>query len=437
MVAPVTLGAHRTGSVSFLRHSLKDPADLQVSRSVRKTTLSIAAGLALLVAACGAGEDITADTGEPTTTDVSPTPTTAPASTVDPDDVPSALDDMNDPAFPEPLIDPAEIISGGPPPDGIPSIDAPRFVTVDEADEWLEDAEPVIFLEMNGETRAYPVQVMIWHEIVNDTVDDVPVTVTYCPLCNSAVSFRREVNGEVTTFGTSGRLYASALVMYDRATESLWTHFDGRAVVGALTGERLEPISSPLIAWADFKESHPNAMVLDKDATGYSRPYGQNPYAGYDDPDTDPFLFRGSVDDRAAAKQRVVGVATGAGARAYALDGLMNGDATATNDQVGDTSVVIFWKSGQASALEAGRVDSGRDVGSVGVFSPIVDGEALTFTVEGGAFVDEQTGSRWDITGKATSGELEGRSLEQIHHLDTFWFAWSTYQPETDLVGAD
>lgn len=438
MVAPVTLWPLPGGTLSLLRHSLKEGADLQVSRSVRKTTLSIAVGMALLVSACGAGDDTTADTGDPTTTDVPSTSTTAPGSTDDlGDDVPSALDDMNDPSFPEPLVDPAEIISGGPPPDGIPSIDAPSFVSVDEADEWLEDAEPVITLEVNEETRAYPVQILMWHEIVNDTVGDVPVTVTYCPLCNSAVSFQREVNGEVTTFGTSGRLFASALVMYDRATESLWTHFDGRAVVGALTGERLEPISSPLIAWADFKESHPDAMVLDRDATGHSRPYGQNPYAGYDDPDTNPFLFRGSVDDRAAAKQRVVGVATDAGARAYALDGLMNGEATATNDEVGDTSVVIFWKSGQSSALEAGRVDSGRDVGSVGVFSPIVDGETLSFTVEGGAFVDEQTGSQWDITGQATSGELEGQSLEQIHHLDTFWFAWSTYQPDTDLVGAD
>lgn len=393
--------------------------------------------MAMVIAACGAG-DTTGDTEPPDTTSPATTSDTGSDSTIDPeDDVPSALDDMTDPAFPEPLIDPDEIISGGPPPDGIPSIEAPQFLTVEEADEWLEDEEPVIYLERNGEMHVYPVQILMWHEIVNDTVGGVPVAVTYCPLCNSAVSFQREVNGQVTTFGTSGRLYASALVMYDRATESLWTHFDGRAVVGVLTGERLEPISSPLVAWSDLKESNPEAMVLDRESTGYSRPYGQNPYAGYDDPDTAPFLFRGTVDDRAVAKQRVVGVATESASRAWALDGLMNGEATATNDQVGDTSVVVFWKSGQASALEAGRVDSGRDVGSVGVFSPIVDGETLTFTVEGDTFVDEQTSSQWDITGQATSGELAGTSLEQIHHLDTFWFAWSTYQPETELVGAD
>ncbi len=392
-------------------------------------------GTALLAAACGNGETRTSDEGSTTT--IEPESTTSPPAAIEPGaEVASALENMEDPSFPESLIDPAEIISGGPPPDGIPPIDDPQFVSIEEADEWMGTNEPVIYLEMNDEVHAYPVQILIWHEIVNDTVGGVPVAVTYCPLCNSAVSYRREVAGEVTTFGTSGRLFASALVMYDRATESLWTHFDGRAVVGALTGQRLEPISSPLLGWSDFKGSFPEALVLDRDSTGHSRPYGDNPYAGYDNPDTQPFLFRGTVDDRAAAKQRVVGLAINGAARAWALDGLAEGEASATNSEVGETPVVIFWKAGQASALDSAQVVSGRDVGSAAVFSPIVDGETLTFTVDDGDIVDDQTGSQWDITGTAVSGEHEGSSLEQIHHLDTFWFAWSTYQPETDLVAA-
>jgi hypothetical protein len=386
--------------------------------------------LAITLAACGSGATDEGDTDQ--------VPTTATAADADAEPLPegaaSALDDMTDPSFPEPLVDPEQIISGGPPPDGIPSIDDPQFVTVDAADEWLGAEEPVIYLELNDEVHAYPVQILTWHEIVNDTVGGVPVTVTYCPLCNSAVSYRREIRGETTTFGTSGRLFASALVMYDRATESLWTHFDGRAVVGALTGDTLEPISSPLLGWSDFKETFPDAMVLDRNATGFNRRYGENPYAGYDNPDTQPFLFRGTVDERAVAKQRVVGVAVGSAARAWSLEALADGAASATNDELGETPVVIFWKAGQASALEEDLIVSGRDVGSVGVFSPVVDGEQLTFTVEDDAFVDEQTGSVWDITGTATEGELAGTSLDQIHHLDTFWFAWSTYQPETDLV---
>lgn len=398
--------------------------------------LGILTGTALLLTACGNGDGVSGTSQAETTTTIQVEATTiAPPPAIEPGaEVASALDDMEDPSFPEPLIDPAEIISGGPPPDGIPSIDEPQFVSIEEADEWIGTGEPVIYLEMNDEVHAYPVQILIWHEIVNDTVGGVPVAVTYCPLCNSAVSYRREVAGEVTTFGTSGRLYASALVMYDRATESLWTHFDGRAVVGALTGLKLEPISSPLIGWSDFKDSFPDATVLDRASTGYSRPYGENPYAGYDNPDTQPFLFRGAVDDRAAAKRRVVGVAIDGAARAWTLDGLTKGEASATNSGVGDTPVVVFWKAGQASALESELVVSGRDVGSAAVFSPLVDGSIFTFSVDGGEFVDDQTGSVWDITGSAVSGELAGTSLEQIHHLDTFWFAWSTYQPETDLV---
>jgi hypothetical protein len=398
--------------------------------------------LALVAAACGSGA---VDDQEDSTTGVTGTIAATDSTTAEPEPTeglgegelptgPSALDNMDDPSFPPPLVDPEEIISGGPPPDGIPSIDDPRFVPVEDADQWLAAAEPVVYLEANGEVHAYPVQILIWHEIVNDTVGGIPIAVTYCPLCNSAVSYRREVDGEVTTFGTSGRLYASALVMYDRATESLWTHFDGRAVVGVLTGEVLEPASSPLLAWSDFKTAFPDAMVLDRDATGFNRPYGENPYEGYDNPSSTPFLFRGTVDDRAAAKERVVGVVVDGEARAWTLASISGVGAQATNTTVGDTPLVIFWKEGQSSALDSALIVSGREVGSVGVFSPVADGQILTFTEDAGSFLDQQTGSEWDITGRAVAGELAGEALEQIHHLDTFWFAWSTYQPETDLV---
>ncbi|CAN5835516.1 DUF3179 domain-containing protein [soil metagenome] len=400
---------------------------------MRSRYLLISLSIALVIAACGEGIS-----GDPTDPVDDSTTTTAPTSITDPGETstegPSALDNMNDPSFPDPLVDPAEIISGGPPPDGIPPIDNPRFIDVDAADEWIGDTEPVVYLEANGEIHAYPIQVLIWHEIVNDTVGDIPVAVTYCPLCNSAVSYRREVAGEVTTFGTSGRLFASALVMYDRATESLWTHFDGRAVVGVLTGEVLEPISSPLLAWSDFKEAFPEALVLDRDTTGFDRPYGVNPYDGYDNQDTNPFLFRGTVDDRAQAKQRVVGVTIDGEAVAWTLDSISGGDARTTHGDVGDTPIVIFWKQGQSSALDASQIVNGRDIGSVGVFSPQLDGRTLTFQADGDGFIDDETSSLWDITGRAVSGDLAGAELDQIHHLDTFWFAWSTYQPGSDLI---
>ena len=397
--------------------------------------------LAMVVAACAEAVETVGEPlpGEPTTT-TPPTGTTVPQASPteglapgELPDGPSALRNMNDPAFPPPLIDPGQIISGGPPPDGIPPIDDPVFVSVEEADEWLDGAEAVVYLEVEGEARIYPVQILMWHEIVNDTIAGVPIAVTYCPLCNSAVSYQREINGVETTFGTSGRLFASALVMYDRATESLWTHFDGRAVVGVLAGEALDPVPSPLLAWSEAKAAFPEALVLDRD-TGFSRPYGNNPYTGYDNPEATPFLFRGDLDERARAMQRVVGVTLEGEARAWTLEAISGEDAQATHTELGGSPLVILWVAGQASAIDSGAISGGRDVGSVGVFIPEVDGELLTLEAADGQFRDNETGSIWNVTGQAIEGPLAGTRLSQVHHFDTFWFSWSTYQPGTDLI---
>ena len=347
---------------------------------------------------------------------------------------PSALQGFDHDEFPAPLVDTSLIISGGPPPDGIPPLDSPRFLPVIDNLELLGGAEPVVALEIDGDARAYPVRVMIWHEIVNDVVGGLPVSVTYCPLCNSATTYIRQINGVETTFGTSGLLYLSALVMYDRATESLWTHFDGKAVAGMLTGRELEPIASPLLSWEDFRLAYPDGLVLDETATGFSRDYGRNPYVGYDDADTTPFLFRGPLDDRALAKERIVGIELDGESRAYLLSQISGTEATATSVRVGGQDVVIFWKPGQSSALDSSQTRTGRDVGSVGVFRADVNGRLLTFVGGGERFSDEETGSSWLITGEAVSGPLAGTTLDRLPHLDTFWFAWATYRPDTILV---
>jgi hypothetical protein len=341
---------------------------------------------------------------------------------------------MNSDQFPEPLVDLNQIFSGGPPPDGIPPIEQPSFFDAIDNVDLLPLGEAVVALQINGDARAYPVRALVWHEIVNDTVGGVPVSITYCPLCNSAVTYERSIDGNITTFGTSGLLFSSALVMYDRATESLWTHFDGRAVVGVLAGTKLVARPSPLMSWGDFLENYPTGKVLDWEAAGFGRDYGRNPYSGYDTPDGRPFLFRGALDDRAAAMQRVVGISIADEAKAYAQGAISGGEAMATNIEVGGSPLVVFWKSGQASALQSSEVDGGRDVGSVGVFSRTVDGDTLTFTAAGGVYFDDNTGSRWTLTGEAADGPLKGEHLEPVPHLDTFWFAWSTYQPETTLI---
>ncbi len=405
----------------------------------RTTMLTILGALALVAAACGTSANDSAAEGTTTeapTSTTAPTPTTVAAkatSSVLPTG-PSALDEPGSAAFPDPLVPIDEIITGGPPPDGIPPIENPVFLNVADNLEILDPAEPVVALEIDGDARAYPVRAMIWHEIVNDTVGGEPVSVTYCPLCNSAVTYRRTINGVETTFGTSGRLFASALVMYDRATESLWTHFDGRAIVGVLTGSQLEAIGSPLMAWGDFVTAYPTGQVLDWNETGFRRDYGRNPYVGYDDDTTQPFLFRGALDDRGLAKQRVVGIALAGEAAAYDLNSLSEGEASATNIVVADQDLVIFWKAGQSSALDEGILEEGRDVGSVGVFSRVVDGRSLTFVADGDQLMDEETESVWLISGNAISGPLGGSTLDRVEHLDTFWFSWSTYQPDTVLI---
>lgn len=349
-------------------------------------------------------------------------------------DVPSALASMTADGLPEPLVDPSEVRSGGPPPDGIPPIDDPKFLAVDEVD-FLSEEEPVLSLEVAGETRAYPIQIMIWHEIVNDTLgsgqERVPVTVTYCPLCNSGIAFDRTLDGEVFDFGTSGKLYKSALVMYDRQTESLWSQFDGNAIAGVLTGSALEMLPVSTVSWADWSKANPEGLVLSRD-TGETRPYGQNPYPGYDDIDSSPFAFDGEIDDRLEAKERVLGVGIGSDPVAIVLSALMDQGVV----EFGlDSSRVVAWVlPGTTSALEDSEIAEGRDVGATGVFESVLDGQELTFARTTQGFIDNETGSAWNVLGTATAGPLAGSQLEPIEHVDTFWFAWAAFAPETRVL---
>jgi hypothetical protein len=187
-----------------------------------------------------------------------------------------------------------ELIDGGPGKDGIPSIDNPGFVSQEEAADWLRGREPVISLRINGEAKAYPIQILMWHEIVNDEIGGIPVAVTFCPLCYSAIVFDRRLEGEVLEFGVTGLLRKSDMVMYDRTTESFWQQFSGEAIVGDYTGAFLTIVSSQLISFDQFRETYPNAYVLSRE-TGHRRNYGENPYAGYDDINNTPFLLEEDV----------------------------------------------------------------------------------------------------------------------------------------------
>ncbi|MGI9387346.1 MAG: DUF3179 domain-containing protein [Methyloligellaceae bacterium] len=259
--------------------------------------------------------------------------------------------------FTKTAIDFGEILSGGPPKDGIPSIDSPKFHPVSETKD-LGKTEPVIGIALNGDARAYPLRILIWHEIVNDTVGGVPVAVTYCPLCNSAIVFKREFEGVLHDFGTTGKLRNSDLVMYDRQTESWWQQFTGEAIVGKYTGKSLKSVPARLEAFERFKARHPNGKVLIPTREGM-RDYGRNPYVGYDSRTVPYPLFAGELPKDINPMARVVVFKVAGKPQAVTLELLRkHGKLT-----IGD--VIVSWEKGQNSALDGPAIKGGRDVGNV------------------------------------------------------------------------
>ncbi|NIS83001.1 MAG: DUF3179 domain-containing protein [Anaerolineales bacterium] len=322
-------------------------------------------------------------------------------------------------------VDYSEIFSGGPPPDGIPAIDNPVFESVADADAWLQDEWPVMFFEWQGDARAYPLTILIYHEIVNDEVGGAQVSLTFCPLCNATIAFNRVIaDGTVLDFGTTGNLRNSDLVMYDRQTRSWWQQFTGEAIVGELTGTQLEFLPSQIIAWSDFKVNHPDGKVLSRE-TGHVRPYGQNPYAGYDSINSSPYFPVTGDNERLPPMERVVAIQFDEIDMAYPFSTLS--EVLVVNDEISGQSLVVWWKEGTKSTFG----NSGRETGSTGVFSRQLDDQVLSFRAVDGGFEDEQTGSLWNILGEAVEGPLAGRKLERITSGEHFWFAWAAFRPST------
>ncbi|MFQ5536302.1 MAG: DUF3179 domain-containing protein [Gemmatimonadota bacterium] len=333
-------------------------------------------------------------------------------------------------------VDPEEIVSGGPPKDGIPAIDHPKFVSIKEANRYVDGDEPVAVVRMNGEVKAYPIQILIWHEIVNDVVGGVPVTVTYCPLCNTTLAFDRRFSGEVLDFGTTGRLRHSDLIMYDRQTETWWQQATGEGIVGALAGQQLTFVPSPVMRWKDVKEQLPDAKVLSRDTgfPGYLRRYGVNPYKGYDR-SSGPmkWTFKGKTNPALPQMERVVALYLNGAAMAVPFSVLRK--VKMAQLTVGGKEVVVFFQPRTLSSLDGRRVMDGRSVGSSAVYDPVVEGRTLHFVPgpKDAIFTDTETGSVWNMAGKAVEGPLAGTQLAEITHGNHFWFAWSVFRPETDI----
>ena len=428
-------------------------------------------GVVALVVACGgAAEDIlptvdiesVASVSEPTATAaISPeVPTVAPAATVTPDigdtsdvepksetDFDSIFDDdaeksragrlrtiwgwetnLDEKTIP---LTELEIVLAR---DRIIPVDAPTFITVAEAPDYMEAREPVVALIIDGDARAYPLAMLMWHEIVNDTVGGVPVTVTFCPLCNTGITFSRVVDGEELTFGTSGMLRNSDLVMWDRQTQSFWQQITGEALAGDYAANRtvLDQLPSSIISWETFAESYPDGQLLERVTNEYGspvRPYDSPPYAGYDNVDQQPFLFSGSIDDRLVATSRVLTI-DGSTPVAYPFSFLK--ESPVLNDSIDELDIVAFFDNGTFSAFNDVS-DSHQTSGSVAVFSRNVGGQTLNFEVSDNAIRDANTGSTWNLAGVATDGELAGTQLEPVVHANHFWFAWAVFKPLTEI----
>ncbi|HXG74297.1 MAG TPA: DUF3179 domain-containing protein [Candidatus Nitrosotenuis sp.] len=305
-----------------------------------------------------------------------------------------------------------EIKSGGPPKDGIPSIDSPKFVSASKA-EFVSDDDIVIGLRLNGETKAYPLFILVWHEIVNDRFGDTPVAVTYCPLCFTTQVFERLVNDKETEFGTSGKLYNSNLVMYDRNTDSMWSQALGKAIVGKLTGLELKRIPFDLARWSDWKKLYPDTLVLSTD-TGFSRPYGSDPYGDYYTDSRIIFPVK-NIDDRMHPKEIIMGFASKNSYKAYKLSDIES--QKIVNDVVGDQNLVLV----SVAPFNVRAYDS------------LVDGQVLDFILEGQKMKDVQTSSEWNLDGLAVSGPLKGKQLNRLPLSPGFWFEWVAFHPETEV----
>lgn len=318
------------------------------------------------------------------------------------------------------------------PRDRIPPIDLPKFEPIAEA-TWIGDREPGALVQLDGEARFYPLSILTRHEIVNDRFGDVPVAVTFCPLCNTAIAFDARVNGQALRFGVSGLLRNSDLVMWDSATLSLWQQITGEGVVGELAGTQLEFLSTSIVSYADAVENFPDAVSLARE-TGFNIDYGFNGYTSYSSSEQ-PFLFNGAPDPRFPALSRVVGVSINDETKGYPFETIST--ELAVNDELGGVPIAVLWGGDTADALDATVIADSAAIGTGIAFDRTVDGQLLTFTSAGDdRFTDDLTGSTWTLLGKAIDGPLVGSQLETVTHRNEFWFAWAAFFPEATVYGA-
>lgn len=316
------------------------------------------------------------------------------------------------------LID--NITAGGPPKDGIPPIDNPKYISTTKADEFLEAHDKVFIYETSDEVYIYPQRILVWHEIVNDTFNDENISITYCPLTGSTIAYTGTVGTvENTDYGTSGKLLNSNLVMYDRATESYIPQILGTGITGTLQGVSLE--TNPIYwgDWSHVKDIFPNSKVLSKE-TGFIRDYDKDPYGSYKPEDTDSYYYADGIlfplmnrtENKYKDKKMVIGVKINS--QVIALLPEIVKEKKILHFKLNDTPLVAFYD------------DSIRNIR---IFKSIISSKPLKFKQTNGIFVD-QHGTKWNSKGISENKD----ALESVTHFEVMWFAWYAFYPETQVI---
>ena len=316
----------------------------------------------------------------------------------------------------------------------------PDFIGKEEGLKNFFAKEPIMYVEIDGEAKAYSLNMLSVHEIANDTLGGIPILSTFCPLCNSGVVYDRRLTFEgkehILEFEVSGMLRKSDMVMADKQTETWWQQLMGEAIVGELAGATLKVIPSLVISVDEFFTRFPNGKILSKSAGSEEsqKYYGQNFYKNYDAADGKPygrFFDSTSIDQRLAPMERIVDIRSLGEFKIYTFSKAK--ELGVINDEFNSKNVIVFYKPGLVSILDKKEIKESKDIGTVTVFNSLLDGEVLTFRKDGEIFIDNNTNSFWDITGRCYEGKLVGNELDIEPHGNHFAFAFLAFHPETQI----
>ena len=314
-----------------------------------------------------------------------------------------------------------EVFDGGPGKDGIPALTEPANISAGDAD-YLSDDELVIGFVQGDEARAYPHQILDWHEIINDRVGEVNIALTYCPLTGTGIGWNREIDGEVTTFGVSGLLYNSNLIPYDRKTDSNWSQIRLDCVNGELRGKEVETFPLVETTWKTWKEMYPSTTVISQE-TGYNRSYGRYPYGDYRTSHNYLIFPVANEDDRFPNKERVLGILHSGSVRVYSFSSLGDKVSVILDELNGEDLVIIGNR--EDNFMVAFKNDPGD--GSTLSFSP-VQGQYPVVMTDG-------EGNLWDVNGRAVSGPRKDTRLEAPPSFMGYWFSFAAFYPDLTIYG--